>query len=84
MYENMKKLFQYYINNQEEFVQEYNGKAVVLKDNAVVGVYDNEWIAFEETKKSHEPGTFIVQGVSPGDDAYTVTVASNFVFAGVE
>lgn len=84
MYEQMKELFRYYIDNQEDFVNKYNGKVVVLKDNDVIGVYDNEWLAFEETKKSHEPGSFIVQSVSPGDEAYTVSVASNFVFAGVE
>ncbi len=84
MYELMKELFQYYIDNQEDFVRKYDGQVIVLKDNDVIGVYDNEWTAFEETNKSHEAGSFIIQNVSPGDDAYTVSMATNFVFAEIE
>ena len=77
----LEQAFRYYLEHQSEIVDKYNGKFVVIKDNEVTGAYDDELAAIEETKKAHEPGTFLVQKVSPGDSAYTQTFHSRVVFA---
>lgn len=82
MNQEMLKQFNYYVEHQAEFIEKYNGKAIVLKDFEVVGVQDNEWEAFDSASKKYEPETFIVQQVSPGPGAYTVVISSNFVYAG--
>ncbi len=83
MTELMKRLFQYYLDNQDEFVEKYNGKVILLHDFQVVDAFDTEWDAYVFGTKELEPGTFIIQLVTPGPDAYTVSIASNFVFSGV-
>ncbi len=68
--------FHYYLENQDSFVEEYNGKVIVIKDGEVLGVYDSTIEAVTETEIDHELGTFLVQPVSPGPDAYTHTFHS--------
>ena len=63
--------FQYYLTHQDELVEQYNGKVIVLKDHKVLGSYDSASEAVTETQKTHELGTFLVQPVSPGTEAYT-------------
>ena len=74
------KEFDYYLANQDEMVAKYDGKVVVIKDCAVLGVYDSELSAVTETRKHHKPGTFLVQMVSEGNEAYTSTFHSRVVF----
>lgn len=81
MYEELNKQFQYFIENQDKFVEKYNGRTIVLKNYKVIGVYDDEWDAVEEAQEKFEPGTYIVQRVTPGTEAYTVAISSNFVLA---
>lgn len=76
MIDTLHQEFEYYIQHQDDFVRQYNGKVVALKDQAVVGVYESEWEAVRETAKHHAPGTFVVQRVSPGPDAYTTYVSN--------
>ena len=83
MYERMKELFRYYIAHQDEFIARYNGKSILLVDFDVKGVFEDDLEAIQFACKEFTPGSFIVQKVSPGVEAYTVSIASNFVFAGV-
>ena len=71
----------YYIDHQDEMVEKYDGKVVVIKDGAVLGAYNDELTAVTETRKNHTIGTFLVQRVSPGTDAYTQTFHSRAVFS---
>lgn len=57
----LKKEFQYYLDHQEELVKKYNGKYVVIKNEEIIGVYDDDLEAVKETQKEHELGTFLVQ-----------------------
>jgi hypothetical protein len=77
----LQKEFEYYLAHQAELVEKYNGKFVVIKNCAVVGVYDDRVLAISETSKSHELGTFLVQKVSPGSEDYTQTYHSRVAFA---
>lgn len=77
----LKQAFQYYLDHQKELVEQYNGKFVVIKDDRVIGAYDNELVAISEAQKQElKPGTFLVQFVSPGDAAYKQTFHSRVLF----
>lgn len=73
--------FAYYIAHQAEFVEQYEGKVLAIKDRKVLGVYDDELTAVTETKKSHDIGTFFVQRVSKGDADYVQHYHSRVVFS---
>ena len=72
----LKKEFEFYLSHQDEFVQNYDGSVIVIKDRNVIGVYDSELSAVVEAEKDHELGTFLVQRVSEGNEAYAVTIHS--------
>jgi hypothetical protein len=76
----LTKDFKYYLANQDKLVLEYSGKFIVIKNCEVIGDYDDELEAIRETKKNHEPGTFLVQQVLPGEAAYTQTFHSRVAF----
>ena len=64
--------FDYYLAQQDKLVEKYDGRIIVIKDCQVLGNYDSDIEAVVETQKQgHEIGTFLVQAVSPGPEAYT-------------
>jgi hypothetical protein len=71
---------QYYISNQEELVSKYEGKYLVIKDKKVVGVFESEIQAYDDSKDKYELGTFLIQPCMPGQDNYTQTFHSRAVF----
>jgi len=73
---NLEQEFKYYLAHQEELVKEYAGKFIVIKDEDVIGSYDNELEAVQKTAKKHELGTFLVQKCEPGEESYTQTFHS--------
>ena len=81
MASSLQKNFDYYLEHQDEIVEQYNGKFVVIKGRVVIGAYDDELEAVETTQKEHEVGTFLVQFVSPGDTAYTHSFHSRVTFS---
>lgn len=81
MYDSLNEEFEFYLANQGALVQQYNGKFIVIKNAEVIGVYDDELTAVEETSKQHELGTFLVQPVSPGSNSHTQMFHSRVMFA---
>jgi len=77
----LQDLFQWYLDNQNEIVQKYNGKYIVIKSNAIVGSYNSDIEAILESEKKYELGTFLVQRCSPGTEAYTQNFSSRIIFA---
>jgi len=73
--------FEYFIEHQVDLVSKYPGKFVVIKDQAVIGVYDDELKAVRETSKTYELGTFLVQLCESGAGNYTQSYHSRVVFA---
>jgi hypothetical protein len=67
----LKDEFEYYRANQKKLVEQYGGKVIVIKDATVVGSYDSEIAALEASKNKFELGTFLIQKVEPGEEAYT-------------
>jgi len=64
--------FQYYRNNQDALVAQYNGRFLTIVGDQVIGDYSSYLEAYVKTKSSHEPGTFLIQECTPGNQAYTV------------
>lgn len=78
---NLKKQFKYFLDHQDELVRKYNGKVVVIFDEAVDGVYESELAAVADAQRKHELGSFLVQKIAPGDDSYTQVFHSRVAFA---
>ncbi|MCY4450100.1 MAG: hypothetical protein OXE02_14790 [Chloroflexi bacterium] len=76
MSDDLKRMFEFYLTNQDTIVERYDGRFVVIKDDEVIGVYDSDLEAVTETKEVHPLGTFIVQKVSEGEADYTATFHS--------
>ena len=54
----------------EKLIEQYGGRFVVIKDEAVLAVYDNFHEAYVDTIKTEELGTFIIQEcVRPEDES---------------
>jgi hypothetical protein len=78
----LDKEFRFYLTNQDDLVTKHDGKVIVIKDCQVLAEYDSHLAAFTETVKHHERGTFLVQMVSEGNEAYTATFYSPVISAG--
>lgn len=76
----LEKAFDYYLQHQNELIEKYRGKYVVIKDDRVIGVYDSDYEAVETTSQEHELGTFLVQKCEPGSESYTYTYHSRVAF----
>lgn len=77
----LKNEFEYYLQHQAELADKHKGKFLVIKGQKVLGVYDSELEAVEETAKSGvEVGTFLVQKSEYGDDNVTQTFHSRVSF----
>ena len=76
----LKKEFDYYRANQDEFVKKYDGRFIALKVETLLGVYDSTLEAIEELWPIHGSGTVFVQRVSEGKEAYSITIATPGVF----
>ncbi len=76
----LEKEFNYYIENQEDLVKKYKGKFIVIKKDKVLGDYNSEIEAVEETSKIEELGTFLVQKCEPGENNYTQSYHSRVIF----
>lgn len=67
----LEKQLVFFKKNQQELVQKYQGKFLVIKDEEVKGVYDSEIEAYTEAQKSFELGTFLIQECLSGPETYT-------------
>ena len=67
----LEQEFQYYIDHQDELVQTYQGKFLLISGEEVKGAYDNETDAYLDGKKRFGLGNFLLQYCSPGKDSYT-------------
>jgi hypothetical protein len=72
----LKREFDYYLKHQKELSEKYDGKFIVIKNETILGVYDSELEAVEQTAKTEELGTFLVQRCTRDDSGYTQTFHS--------
>lgn len=76
----LNKEFKYYLDNQNELVEKYEGKYIVIKNQTIIGAYNDEKDAYNETLKEHKLGTFLIQHCLPGEESHTATFHSRVVF----
>lgn len=69
----LQAAFNFFIEHQEELVSKYNGRIIVIADQQVIGDYESASLAYAETIKTRNPGTFMIRRCIPGPDAYTQT-----------
>ena len=74
--ENLMREFKFYREHQDELVEQYDGRVIVLKNCRVIGDYATVPEAVASTRREHPMGTFLVQRVSEGNKDYTVTLHS--------
>lgn len=65
--------FKYFLDHQDELVQKFNGKFLVIVGEEVKGDFDTLKDAYEFAVKNFELGTFLLQKCTPGEEAYTQT-----------
>lgn len=68
----IRDLFNYYLSHQQELVEKYNSKHVVVTKDGVNDAYDTEEEAYYTSVKKHGLGNFLIQLCTPGDEAYTM------------
>lgn len=68
--------YQFYLSNQDELIKEYNDKVIVIKNQEVVGSFDNEEQAYFFAKEKFELGTFLIQRCSENEKTYKATYRS--------
>ncbi len=57
----LEREFHFYLAHQDELVQQYEGKFLVIVGTDVLGAYDDELEAIQQAVKTHEFGTFLIQ-----------------------
>lgn len=75
------KNYDYFKQNFETLYKEYKEKYVVIKNEKIIGVYDNFDMAYNETKKTEELGTFIIQHCTKDKTELGCFYSSNVSFA---
>jgi len=73
--------FKFYIDNQNKLLGKYNGRYIAIVGDKVVGDYDTFEEAVDKTTLQYQPGTFLIQECTEGEDAYTQTFHSRVFFA---
>lgn len=77
----LRNAFDYFLNNQEELVEKYAGKFVVItNDRQVLGAFSSPLEASEAAQKKVHLGEFLVQKVQSGTDGFTQTFYSRVAF----
>lgn len=72
--EPFKKDLEWYIANQRELSEKYNGKILLIVNQSLVGAFSSMEEAYAAAIKSHPLGTFTLQPCSPDPDSYTLTL----------
>lgn len=79
----LDKEFQYYLEHQQELASKYDGKYIVIVGDKVVGVYESNEGAYEESLKSYKLGDFLIQECSGDASSYTTVFHSRVIYESV-
>lgn len=74
--EPLKKDLEWYITNQRELSEKYNGKILLILNQHLIGAFDSMQEAYATAIKSYTPGTFTLQPCSSDSDSYTLALYS--------
>ena len=76
----LEKEYQYFKENQDDIIEKYPNKFIVIKDENIIGIYASQKEALTETLRKHKLGTFLLQFVSPDKNDYTQKFHSRVMF----
>lgn len=68
---NVKQLFKYYLDNQDDFVKKYDGKYLLITPDGVKGAFDTQTEGYDIALKNFGKGNFMLQLCTKGDKAYS-------------
>ena len=68
--------FNWYLDNLPSLYRSYGTHFVAIKDKSILGVYNTYAEAVNETKKTEDLGTFIVQQCGNDPSVYTNYISS--------
>lgn len=71
-----KNDFEYFIRHYQELFSQYGHKFIVIRNNKILGSYNTELEAINETSKEYPLGTFIVQECNGDESGYTNYISS--------
>ena len=57
----LEKEFNYYLKNRDRLMGEHGSMYIVIKTDQVIGAYETQDEALEETLKDHALGTFLMR-----------------------
>ena len=77
----LKKDYQFFLDNKEELVKKYGGMHIVISNQKVMGCYDNENDAYYDAAEKYGLGNFIIQLCTADESEYTMTFHSRVSFA---
>lgn len=72
----MREDYEWYKDNLDQLYKEFGSSIIAIKNKRVIGSYDNFKKALEETGKTEEEGSFILQRCGIGESSYTNYIAS--------
>lgn len=76
----LKKDFQYFLDNKSELVKKYGGMYIVIVSCKVVGSFTDENDAYYDSVEKYGLGNFIIQLCTENEKEYTETYHSRVVF----
>lgn len=74
--DSLKRNLEWYIANQKELAEKYNGKVLLIVDQQLVKAFNDMSEAYVEASKSYSVGTFTLQPCSPDAESYTLMLYS--------
>ena len=72
--------YEYYTAKFDDLYAKYAEKFIVLKNSIVIGVYDSFEQAYDETVKTEEIGTFLIQHCTKEENNVNYFYSNNVVF----
>ncbi|MCY4108974.1 MAG: DUF5678 domain-containing protein [Chloroflexi bacterium] len=63
----LEREYRYFKAHQDELVEKYGGKFIVIVEDEVVAAYENELEAYTEMKSKYGLGHFLLQECLPQD-----------------
>lgn len=67
----VKELFQYYLDNQNELVEKFDKKYLVISNDHTVNAFDSEDEGYYFALEKYGLGNFLLQLCTRGEEAYT-------------
>jgi hypothetical protein len=77
----LEKEFQYFVNNQTDLFKQFPYQYLAIKDQKVIGVYDNKIDAYFQTQEEHELDSFLILFCSLNQEMFPQNSTLNSMIA---